>query len=536
MEVYKNSSFRVEERVQDLLSRMTLREKIGQLNQRMYGWDAYAWENGELVLTEAFRQEVAAGGGMGALYGLFRSDPWSGVDYSNGITAADSASAANKVQRYIREHTRLGIPVLLSEECPHGHQALDGTLLPVNLAVGATWNPQLMEQAYSKVALELRSRGAQIGLLSALDILHDPRWGRSEECYSEDPFLAAAFTAAAVRGMQGTRGEPASPGKVAVILKHLCAQGAAQGGRNAGPAAIGERELREIHLPAARAGAAAGAAGFMAAYNEIDGIPCHANEALLSGILRGEWGFDGIVMADGQAIDRLVALTGSHEGAAALALSAGVDLSLWDKGFTTLEEAVKLGLASEADIDRAAARVLTLKFRLGLFDEPYTDEQQALTAVGHADTRELNLQVARESVVLLKNEGGLLPLAAQHRRIAVIGPNADRLYNQLGDYTSIQREGTGTTVLKGIRQCAPGGAEVVYALGCGIRESSTAGLSEAVELARSADVAVLVLGGSSARQFGGDFEANGAAIISEGSPSEMDCGEGVDLADLRLGG
>ncbi|KWX80863.1 beta-glucosidase [Paenibacillus riograndensis] len=536
MEVYKNSSFRVEERVQDLLSRMTLREKIGQLNQRMYGWDAYAWENGELVLTEAFRQEVAAGGGMGALYGLFRSDPWSGVDYSNGITVADSASAANKVQRYIREHTRLGIPVLLSEECPHGHQALDGTLLPVNLAVGATWNPQLMEQAYSKVALELRSRGAQIGLLSALDILHDPRWGRSEECYSEDPFLAAAFTAAAVRGMQGTRGEPASPGKVAVILKHLCAQGAAQGGRNAGPAAIGERELREIHLPAARAGAAAGAAGFMAAYNEIDGIPCHANEALLSGILRGEWGFDGIVMADGQAIDRLVALTGSHEGAAALALSAGVDLSLWDKAFTTLEEAVKLGLASEADIDRAAARVLTLKFRLGLFDEPYTDEQLALTAVGHAETRELNLQVARESVVLLKNEGGLLPLAAQHRRIAVIGPNADRLYNQLGDYTSIQREGTGTTVLKGIRQCAPGGAEVVYALGCGIRESSPAGLSEAVELARSADVAVLVLGGSSARQFGGDFEANGAAIISEGSPSEMDCGEGVDLADLRLGG
>ncbi|MCE3199790.1 glycoside hydrolase family 3 C-terminal domain-containing protein [Paenibacillus sonchi] len=536
MEVYKNSSFSVEERVQDLLSRMMLREKIGQLNQRMYGWDAYAWENGELVLTEAFRQEVAAGGGMGALYGLFRSDPWSGVDYSNGITAADSASAANKVQRYIREHTRLGIPVLLSEECPHGHQALDGTLLPVNLAVGATWNPQLMEQAYSRVALELRSRGAHIGLLSALDILHDPRWGRSEECYSEDPFLAAAFTAAAVRGMQGTRGELGSPGKVAVILKHLCAQGAAQGGRNAGPAAIGERELREIHLPAARAGAEAGASGFMAAYNEIDGIPCHANEALLSGILRGEWGVDGIVMADGQAIDRLVALTGSYEGAAALALSAGVDLSLWDKAFTTLEEAVKLGLASEADIDRAAARVLTLKFRLGLFDQPYTDEQLALTAVGHADTRELNLQVARESVVLLKNEGGLLPLAAQHRRIAVIGPNADRLYNQLGDYTSIQREGTGTTVLKGIRQCAPGGAEVVYALGCGIRESSTAGLSEAVELARSADVAVLVLGGSSARQFGGDFEANGAAIISEGSPSEMDCGEGVDLADLRLGG
>ncbi|AIQ40181.1 glycoside hydrolase family 3 N-terminal domain-containing protein [Paenibacillus sp. FSL R7-0297] len=537
MEIYKQPSYSVEERVRDLLSRMTLREKTGQLNQRMYGWDAYAWENGELVLTEAFRREVAEGAGMGALYGLFRSDPWSGVDYSNGITAAASAAAANKVQRYVLEHTRLGIPVLLSEECPHGHQALDGTLLPVNLAAGATWNPQLMEQTYSRVALELRSRGAHLGLLSALDILQDPRWGRSEECYSEDPFLAAAFTASAVRGMQGTTPEELdSPDKVAVILKHLCAQGAAQGGRNAGPAAIGERELREIHLPAAQAGAAAGAAGFMAAYNEIDGIPCHANEALLSGILRGEWDFGGIVMADGQAVDRLIALTGSYEGAAALALSAGVDLSLWDKAFSTLEEAVNMGLVREADIDRAVSRVLALKFRLGLFERPYTDEQLALSVVGHADTRRLNLQVARESAVLLKNEDALLPLAGKLRRIAVIGPNADRLYNQLGDYTSIQREGSGTTVLQGIRQCAPPGVEVVHALGCGIRESSTAGLSEAVELAQRADVAVLVLGGSSARQFGGDFEANGAAIISEGSPSEMDCGEGVDLADLRLGG
>lgn len=163
MEIYKQPSYSVEERVRDLLSRMTLREKTGQLNQRMYGWDAYAWENGELVLTEAFRREVAEGAGMGALYGLFRSDPWSGVDYSNGITAAASAAAANKVQRYVLEHTRLGIPVLLSEECPHGHQALDGTLLPVNLAAGATWNPQLMEQTYSRVALELRSRGLTSG-------------------------------------------------------------------------------------------------------------------------------------------------------------------------------------------------------------------------------------------------------------------------------------------------------------------------------------------------------------------------------------
>ncbi|KAF9121731.1 hypothetical protein BGX30_002401, partial [Mortierella sp. GBA39] len=256
-----------------------------------------------------------------------------------------------------------------------------------------------MQRASSYIAAEIRSRGAHIGLVSALDILHDPRWGRSEECFSEDPYLAARFTESAVRGMQGTTPEMlANSDKVAVVLKHLCAQGTAQGGRNAGPAAIGERELREIHLPGANAGAKAGAAGFMAAYNEIDGIPCHANHALLTGILREEWGFEGIVMADGVAVDRLVALTGSHESAAALALSAGVDLSLWDTAFSTLEKAVSQGLVSEQTIDRAVSRVLRLKFRLGLFDRPYADETRAISAVGAPAARETNLQLARESI------------------------------------------------------------------------------------------------------------------------------------------
>lgn len=537
METYKLLSAPIEERVADLLARMTLREKVGQLNQRMYGWDAYVRQGDSFELTDAFKDEVAKGGGIGALYGLFRSDPWSGVNYENGITAMDSAKVANMVQRYLLEHTRLGIPVLLTEECPHGHQALDGTMLPVNLAVGATWNPELMIQAYARVAAEIRSRGAHVGLVSALDILQEPRWGRSEECFGEDPYLAARFTEAAVRGMQGD--DPRrldAPNRIAVVLKHLCAQGAAQGGRNAGPAAIGLRELREIHLPAAQAGVLAGAAGFMAAYNEIDGVPCHANRDLLTGILREEWGFEGLVMADGCAVDRLLALTGSHESAAALALSSGVDLSLWDTAFTTLEEAVRQGLVLESDIDRAVARVLRLKFRLGLFDKPYVPELRAISVVGCPEFQKVNLQVARESVVLLKNEGDLLPIVGQPRRIAVIGPNADRLYNQLGDYTSVQREGIGTTVLQGIRACAPEDVDVVYALGCGIRNCSKAGFTEAVAAAKEANLAVLVLGGSSAREFGGEFEDNGAAIVKEGSPSEMDCGEGVDLADLSLGG
>ncbi|WP_128660568.1 glycoside hydrolase family 3 protein, partial [Paenibacillus sp. 598K] len=537
MEIYKNAAYTIGERVEDLLSRMTLKEKVGQVNQHMYGWNAYTRNGDQVELSEAFKEHVAWGEGMGALYGLYRADPWSAVTYKTGVPTADNARFANQVQRYVIENTRLGIPVLLSEECPHGHQALDGTLLPVNLAVGSTWNPELAEQAYSLVAAELRARGAHLGLVSALDMLHDPRWGRSEECYSEDPHLASRFTSAVVRGLQGT--DPAQlqqDDKVAAILKHLCGQGAAQGGHNAGPAAIGERELREIHLPAAKAGQEAGAVGYMAAYNEIDGIPCHANPHLLNEILRDEWGFDGLIMADGTAIDRLLALTGDHPSAAALALASGVDLSLWDKAFTTLETAVEQGLADIAHLDEAVRRVLTLKYRLGLFDNPYTDEELPAQRVKSPQAVATNLQLAREAAVLLRNEGGTLPLGEQARRIAVIGPNADQLYHQLGDYTSIQAEGTGVTVLQGIREQAPAGAEVRYAQGCSVRSDDRSRFEEAVREAAAADVAVLVLGGSSARRFDEVFDSNGAAIIADGPPSDMDCGEGVDLADLRLGG
>ncbi|WP_020618087.1 glycoside hydrolase family 3 N-terminal domain-containing protein [Paenibacillus daejeonensis] len=537
MDIYKNAAHTTEERVEDLLSRMTLKEKVGQVNQHMYGWDAYTRTGSEVELSEAFKEHVAWGGGMGALYGLFRADPWSAVTYKTGIPTMDNARFANRIQRYVIENTRLGIPVLLSEECPHGHQALDGTLLPVNLAVGSTWNPELAEQAYGLVAAELRARGAHLGLVSALDMLHEPRWGRSEECYSEDPHLAARFTTAVVRGLQGTEASQLKDdNKVAAILKHLCAQGACQGGHNAGPAPIGERELREVHLPAAQAGSEAGAAGFMAAYNEIDGIPCHANPELLNGILREEWGFDGLIMADGTAVDRLLALTGDYPSAAALALSSGVDLSLWDKAFTTLEAAVEQGLVDTAHLDEAVRRVLTLKYRLGLFDNPYTDEELPAKRVKSAEAVEANLALAREAAVLLRNEGGVLPLSGESRKIAVIGPNADQLYHQLGDYTSIQAEGTGVTVLQGIRDLAPAGVEVQYEQGCTVRTDDRSGFAAAVEAAMGADVAVLVIGGSSARRFDEVFDSNGEAIIADGPPSDMDCGEGVDLAELGLGG
>ncbi len=530
---YKDPSLAIDTRVENLLAQMNLKEKVGQLNQKMYGWEAYRKKDDQIELTDDFKEEVAKGAGMGALYGLFRSDPWSAVTYENGIPTTENAKIANKVQRYVVENTRLGIPVLLSEECPHGHQALDGTMIPTNIGVGSTWNPELMEKAYRHVAAEVRSRGAHLGLISTLDLLREPRWGRSEESYGEDPYLAAQMTVAAVRGFQGDGSDLTKQDKVVAVLKHFTGQGDGAGGHNAGPVNIGERELREIHLPGMKAAVEAGALGCMAAYNEIDGIPCHANEKLLTDILRDEWGYEGIVMADGVAIDRLNMLTGDYESSAAMALRAGVDLSLWDTSFTTLEQAVLNGKVSEELIDRAVRRVLYLKFSLGLFEQPYTDESLSTKAVGNESFRQTNLQVARESVVMLKNDAHILPISKSTKKIAVIGPNADQIYNQLGDYTAIQREGKGITILEGIKEEAPG--EVIYAKGCSIRSASKEGFAEAIEAARQSEVIVLALGGSSMRNFDIEFDSNGAAIVSD-NPTEMNCGEGVDLADLNLEG
>jgi beta-glucosidase len=325
------------------------------------------------------------------------------------------------------------------------------------------------------------------------------------------------------------------------VLKHFCAQGAAVGGHNGKSAVIGERELREIHLPPMKAAVNAGATACMAAYNEIDGIYCHANKRLLTGILRDEWGFDGVVMSDGCAVDNLRRVAGSDEMAVSMAVGAGVDLNLWSESYASLEKAVVSGLLDEKLVDKAVERVLALKFKLGLFDKPYTDVDAESAVFGGASAekaRLLNLKLARESVVLLKNEGNILPLANNLKRIAVIGPNADHLYNQLGDYTPPQREGTGSTLLQGICSEAGGDVDVVYVKGCGIRDNSKDGFAEAIKAAESADVVIMALGGCSTRDFQTKFDKNGAAIIAENSydKNEMDCGEGMDAAGLELGG
>ncbi|MFF0161291.1 glycoside hydrolase family 3 N-terminal domain-containing protein [Streptomyces sp. NPDC005263] len=525
--LYRDPAAPLDARVRDLLSRMTLREKVGQLNQRMYGWDAYRrTPDGRFELTEALHAETERFAGLGALYGLQRADAWSGVDHTGGPGVADGAALAGLVQRHVVERSRLGIPALFVEEVPHGHMALDGTVLPVNLAVGAAWDPDLYERAAAHAAAELRARGGHVALVSALDIARDPRWGRTEECFGEDPHLAARLTEALVRGMQGEHTQRFAADKAPVVLKHFAAQGATVGGRNSAESEVGPRELHEIHLPAARAGVRAGAAAVMAAYNEVDGMPCCGNRALLTGLLRDDWGFDGLVMADGLALDRLARVTGDTVSAGALALDAGVDLSLWDESFTHLEEAVERGLVDEGVLDAAVSRVLGLKFRLGLF------EQTGTTTSFPSGGREVSTALARAAITLLRDDAGTLPIAASVSRIAVLGPQSATFAHQSGDYTAPQRPGAGAGVLDGLRRLAPPGVDIRHAQGCALTGGDLSGVPEAVAAAAASDLAVLVLGGSSARTPDTEFDANGAA---RATVSEMTCGEGADLAGLRLG-
>ena len=522
MDIYTNSSYSPKERAEDLLSKMTVMEKVGQLNQRLYGFRIYERNGEEFELTEEFCQEVERFSGLGVLYGLYRADPWADKDETTGITPELAKKAYNTVQRYVMEHSRLHIPMMLSTECPHGHQALGGGLLPVNLAVGASFDPELLQECYAACGRQLAGNKVDLALMSVLDVLRDPRWGRSEECYSEDPYLCSKMAAAAVTGMQ-------SEG-VSAVSKHLCAQGEGTGGINASAARIGERELREIHLPPVKAVCEAGTNGVMAAYNEIDGVYCHGNSWLLRDVLREEFGFSGVVMADGVALDALNNVTGDNVKSGALAMHAGVDISLWDTAYTRLGEALEKGYITMEELDEAVLRVLELKFERGLFDHPYMEED-AKDAESYGIPA-VSLEMARESAVLLKNENGILPLEKKYSKILVTGPNADELYRQLGDYTPPVKREEGSTVLDGIRMVAGAGTEICFMPGCGLFEGTEADRDAAVEKAKDCDVVIAVVGGSSSRFESVTFDTNGAALLEEGVT--MDCGEGRDVADIEL--
>ena len=508
-------------KAKELLANMTLQEKIGQLNQKLYGFGIYERNGDEISFSQEFKDEVEKYGGLGTLYGLYRADPWSQKDYENGLYGENAVKAYNQMQEYVLEYSRLNIPALLSTECPHGHQALDSYLLPVNLNMGATFHPELIHSAYSVCGKQLRQMGVDLALISLLDVVRDPRWGRSEECFSEDPYLCSRMAEQIVKAVQDEG--------VSVVAKHFAAQGECTGGINASAARIGERELREIHLPAMKACADAGVDGVMAAYNEIDGVFCHANHHLLTDILRDEMGFDGVVMADGCAIDQLNVVTGDCVRSGAAALRAGVDIGLWDEAYGHLDEAFEKGYITEEDIDRAVLRVLELKVKRGLFESPLLDENQKPEEYSYEKYPQA-LQIARESVVLLENRNDILPLSKETRKIAVIGPNADAVYNQLGDYSPQVKRENCSTVLDGMRSYL--GDKAVYARGCGVFDGTQEELEEAVKLAEQSDITILVLGGSSSRFGEVSFDANGAAISEHGV--SMDCGEGVDTAELSL--
>ena len=508
-------------KAKELLANMTLQEKIGQLNQKLYGFGIYERNGDEISFSQEFKDEVEKYGGLGTLYGLYRADPWSQKDYENGLYGENAVKAYNQMQEYVLEYSRLNIPALLSTECPHGHQALDSYLLPVNLNMGATFHPELIHSAYSVCGKQLRQMGVDLALISLLDVVRDPRWGRSEECFSEDPYLCSRMAEQIVKAVQDEG--------VSVVAKHFAAQGECTGGINASAARIGERELREIHLPAMKACADAGVDGVMAAYNEIDGVFCHANHHLLTDILRDEMGFDGVVMADGCAIDQLNVVTGDCVRSGAAALRAGVDIGLFDEAYGHMVEALEKGYITEEDIDRAVLRVLELKVKRGLFESPLLDENQKPEEYSYEKYPQA-LQIARESVVLLENRNDILPLSKETRKIAVIGPNADAVYNQLGDYSPQVKRENCSTVLDGVRSYL--GDKAVYARGCGVFDGTQEELEEAVKLAEQSDITILVLGGSSSRFGEVSFDANGAAISEHGV--SMDCGEGVDTAELFL--
>ncbi|MBR3427544.1 MAG: glycoside hydrolase family 3 C-terminal domain-containing protein [Bacteroidales bacterium] len=519
-----SSCTKKQDKIESLLSQMTLEEKCGQLSCPI-GFNFYGKNGDSLWLADDFISMMDTLP-LGSCWAVLRADPWSRKTVETGLHPRESARLLNMMQRHAVENTRLGIPLLFCEETPHGHMAVGTTVFPTGIGQASTWDCDLLEQMGEVMGKEVRLQGAQVGYGPVLDIARDPRWSRVEETMGEDPYLSGTLGAAIVQGMQKN---------VCATLKHLAAYGIPQGGHNAATADVGPNRLMSDYLPSFEQAIKRGhAKSVMTSYNTIDGVPCSANSWLLQDILRKSWNFNGVVFSDLNAVNAIYAtqhVAADPAEAAAMALKAGVDIDLGGYNYGGfLKEALQRGLVSEADIDRAVRHVLQLKFDLGLFENPYVDEAVAEAEVGSKENAQLAKQVAMESVVLLKNDG-LLPFGEQVKKVAVIGPNADNMYNQLGDYTAPQAPDRIVTMLEGIRE--KGRAEVSYAKGCAVRDENDTDIDEAVKIAKAADVVVLVVGGSSARDFKTSYEETGAAIVND-FISDMDCGEGYDRSTLKL--
>lgn len=513
----------IDKKVDNLLSQMTLEEKIGQLCCPI-GFNLDDESYHRLMDTLP----------CGGFWAVLRADPWSQKTVETGPDARESALIFNKMQRYAVENTRLGIPIYFAEECPHGLMAVGATVYPTGLGLAATWDEDLLYKVGDNIGEEAANRGAKYAFGPVLDIARDPRWSRVEEGFGEDPYLSGTLGSAVIRGMQN---------HLAATVKHFAAYGIPEGGHNGAAAQTGPHYLMSDYLANFETAVKNGAKSIMTSYNAIDGIPCSSNSYLLKDVLRKQWGFNGIVFSD---LGSIWALHSTHRtaenqlDATAQAINAGVDIDLGASNYGAyLKDAVEQGMVPMKNIEEAVRRILRFKYEIGLFDNPYIpvpDKNDVVKTHGRASQQAL--ETAQKSIVLLKNNG-ILPLYGNGQRsvstIAVIGPNADNMYNELGDYTAPQYSDDIVTVLEGIRNRANPGTKIVYAKGCSIRDTHDADFKSAIDAAKSADVTILVVGGSSARDFKTSYESTGAAVVND-HISDMDSGEGYDRVSIELSG
>lgn len=512
--LYRDESQPISRRVEDLLARMTLDEKVAQMMA--------VWEHKDLIQDASgnfsdAKASVSFPDGLGQIARpsdrrgvVVGANGPAGASGDHGRNARETADYTNAAQRWAVEHTRLGIPIIMHEESLHGYVARDATSFPQAIGLASTWDPALLTRVFSVAAREMRARGATLALAPVVDVARDPRWGRIEETYGEDPVLVGEMGLAAMRGFQGNT-LPLAPDKVFVTLKHMTGHGQPANGTNIGPADIGERELRtDFFPPFQKAIANLPIRGVMPSYNEIDGIPSHANKWLLTDVLRKEWGYQGTVVSDYFAIRELVTrhkLFGDAAGAAAAALDAGVDTETPDgEAYRLLPALVRSGKVPRSQIDAAVRRILRMKFESGLFEHPYVDAGLAEGRTATPDSRALALQAAHEAIVLLKNQNHLLPLdPSRIGKMLVVGTHARD--TPIGGYSDEPRHVV--SVLEGLRDASKGKFKVDYSEGVRITESrkwtgdevklvdpavNARLIADAVTAARSADVVVMVLG------------------------------------------
>ncbi|MCW3835718.1 glycoside hydrolase family 3 N-terminal domain-containing protein [Sphingomonas canadensis] len=511
--LYKDASQPVDLRVEDLLKRMTLEEKVAQMVAVWLEKEKIQSPDGEFDAAKASRnfpngvgqiarpydrRAITQGPAAGAAAGTVNRGP------------ADTARYINAAQKWAVEKTRLGIPMFMHEEALHGYVAPGRTSFPQSIALASSWNPSLLERVFSVASREMRAVGANLALAPVVDVARDPRWGRIEETYGEDPYLVGEMGLAAIRGFQGAT-LPLAKDKVFVTLKHMTGHGQPESGTNIGPANVTERTLREVFFPPfERAVTELPVMSVMPSYNEIDGLPSHANKWLIHDVLRGEWGFKGVVLSDYFAIRELNTrhkMFGTIEEAAQRAIDTGVDFETPDgEAYNTLPALVRSGKVSEDQIDIAVRRILKMKFLAGLFENPYVDEKAAAKKTETPDAVALAREAARESVVLLKNSNGLLPLdAGKIKRLAVIGTHAKD--TPIGGYSDIPTHVV--SVLEGLQAEGKGKFQVDFAEGVRLTKSRVWAAdevelvddatndklrAEAVEMAKGADTIVLVLG------------------------------------------